>query len=167
MWVYKLGRKAEDVNAALNQLQRTIRAELIAINADISGFDLQGTCPVIEWERVGSKPLISSFVNGRLAKIPRTASPALLTPTEISLEDIDRLASMPITPAPKSVATKKVPKAGSQPCYGGKMCEGDFADMKRLKKLYASLIARFNGGKLVQAKRRYIVQEEHSGVLTV
>lgn len=166
VWVYKLGRKAEEVNAALDQLQASIRLELTAINADISGFDLQGTCPVIEWEKVGSKLLMSGFVDGRLAKIPRTATPALLNVTEVSLEDIDRLVGLPITCSSSPPAAPKPKKAPSQqPCYGGKMCEEDFDDQKRLKQLYRRLIDRFNRGECVKAKRRYVVQEEHAAVM--
>lgn len=168
VWVYKLGRSAEEVNAAIDRLQEAIRADLKAINADISGFDIQGTCPIIEWEKIGGKLLMTKFVSGRLAKIPRTPTLALLNAAEVSLEEMDRLASAPPnTPAPLPTITRtwteKEPKR--QACYGGVMCEDDFADLDKLKNLYRRLIARFNGRELVKANRRYVVQEEHAAII--
>lgn len=168
VWVYKLGRKAEEVNAAIDRLQETIRADLRTIGADISGFDLQGTCPIIEWEKLGGKLCMTKFVGGRLAKIPRTATPALLAAAEISLEEIERLASIPILPpAPKPTITRtwSVQEPRQQASYGSFMCADDFEDADRLKKLYRRLIRRFNGGKCVKANRRYVVQEEHAAVM--
>ncbi len=72
---------------------------------------------------------------------------------------------MPVTQSASTVTKKVAKKLRSQPCYGGSMCEDDFADQDRLKKLYRRLVARFNTGELVKAKRRYVVQEEHAAVV--
>ena len=168
VWIYKLGRTAEDVNAAIDRLQETIRADLKSVNADISGFDLQGTCPVIEWERIGGKLVMTRFVDGRLAKIPRTVTPALLNAAEISLEEMDRLATAPSpvsAPLPTITRTWAEKEPRQQACYGGSMCEENLADLDRLKKLYRRLICRFNSGELVKANKRYVVQEEHAAVI--
>lgn len=167
VWVYKLGRSAEEVNAAIDRLQEAMRADLKSINADISGFDIQGTCPVITWEKIGGKLLMTNFVSGRLAKIPRTATPALLNVAEVSLEEMDRLANAPpniSVPLPTITRTWTEKEPKRQACYGGVMCEEDFADLNQLKKLYRRLIARFNGRELVKANKRYVVQEEHAAI---
>ena len=167
IWIYKLGRTAEEVNAVIDRLQDAIRADLKAINADISGFDIQGTCPVIEWEKIGGNLLMTKFVGGRLAKIPRTATPALLSAAEVSLEEMERLASAPPatnTPLPTITRTWAEKEPKRQACYGGFMCEEDFAELNRFKKVYRHLIARFNGGELVKANKRYVVQEDHAAV---
>lgn len=163
-WLYKLGRNAEEVNAAIDRLQQRIRADLESVSADISGLDLQGTCPVIQWESIGGELCITQFVDGRLAKIPRTATTALLDAAEIMVEDVDRLVAEPAT-LPTATRTWAASKPRRQACYGGFMKDENFDDLDRLKKLYRRLISRFNGGELVKANRRYVVREEHAAIM--
>lgn len=160
IWIYKLGRSAEEVNAAINHLQEVIRTDLKSVNSDISGFDIQGTCPVIRWEKSHGKLRMESFVNGRLAKIPRTATPELLNAAEITLDDIYQFSSVPVPVISEVPAPRRTQSVG----YGAFMEEEHFAHLDRLRRLYRQLICRFNEGQCVKAKQRYVVREDHAAI---
>jgi hypothetical protein len=62
---------ATEINDALKSLQTALRR--LVSGFDISGVEVKGMCPVIEWERY-QRGKVQNFKAGQLAKLPRDAT---------------------------------------------------------------------------------------------
>ena len=62
---------ATEINDALKSLQTALRR--LVSGFDISGVEVKGMCPVIEWERY-QRGKVQHFKAGQLAKLPRDAT---------------------------------------------------------------------------------------------
>lgn len=165
-WLTVKGHSPEQVNAGLDRLQELLRQDLQQAGADISGLDVQGTCAVIEWTYFKGRRFMSKFVNGRLAKVPRTArerEAELLGAAVVPLHALGRAKNPHADPLDQvRVWTPKERQASS---YGCAMTDADFAALETYGDVCRQLFRRYNDGQPLQAPRRYRVRASHGAIM--